>query len=38
VIGAPWLTHRSSSNLYGMATDAERLVSILADTRVNAAA
>jgi putative flavoprotein involved in K+ transport len=38
VIGAPWLTHRSSSNLYGMAADAERLVSILADTRLTAAA
>jgi putative flavoprotein involved in K+ transport len=25
VIGAPWLTHRSSANLYGMVTDAERL-------------
>jgi putative flavoprotein involved in K+ transport len=25
VIGAPWLTHRSSANLYGMAADAERL-------------
>lgn len=28
VIGAPWLTHRSSANLYGMAADAERLASI----------
>ena len=27
VIGAPWLTHRSSANLYGMARDAERLAS-----------
>jgi putative flavoprotein involved in K+ transport len=26
VIGAPWLTHRSSANLYGMADDADRLV------------
>lgn len=25
VIGAPWLTHRSSANLYGIAADAERL-------------
>lgn len=25
VIGAPWLTHRSSANLYGMVADAERL-------------
>jgi putative flavoprotein involved in K+ transport len=38
VIGAPWLTHRSSANLYGMAADAERLVSILADVRLSAAA
>jgi putative flavoprotein involved in K+ transport len=26
VVGAPWLTHRSSANLYGMAADADRLV------------
>jgi putative flavoprotein involved in K+ transport len=25
VIGAPWLTHRSSANLYGMSADAERI-------------
>jgi putative flavoprotein involved in K+ transport len=30
VIGAPWLTHRSSANLYGMASDAERLGSVFA--------
>jgi putative flavoprotein involved in K+ transport len=30
VVGAPWLTHRSSANLYGMVTDAERLVSAVA--------
>jgi putative flavoprotein involved in K+ transport len=30
VIGAPWLTHRSSANLYGMASDAERLGSMFA--------
>ncbi len=29
VIGAPWLTHRSSANLYGMAADADRLVAAL---------
>ncbi len=28
VIGAPWLTHRSSANLYGMAADAELLASM----------
>ncbi|HEX6663594.1 MAG TPA: NAD(P)/FAD-dependent oxidoreductase [Gaiellaceae bacterium] len=28
VIGAPWLTHRSSANLYGMVADAERLASM----------
>ncbi len=26
VVGAPWLTHRSSANLYGMAGDADRVV------------
>jgi putative flavoprotein involved in K+ transport len=26
VVAAPWLTHRSSANLYGMAADADRLV------------
>jgi putative flavoprotein involved in K+ transport len=36
VIGAPWLTHRSSANLYGMATDAEALASRV--TRVPAVA
>jgi hypothetical protein len=25
VIGAPWLTHRASNNLYGIPTDAARL-------------
>ena len=29
VIGAPWLTHRSSANLYGMAADADRVVDAL---------
>jgi putative flavoprotein involved in K+ transport len=30
VVGAPWLTHRSSANLYGMAADAERLANAFA--------
>jgi putative flavoprotein involved in K+ transport len=38
VIGAQWLTHRSSANLYGMATDAERLASALTRVRARAAA
>jgi putative flavoprotein involved in K+ transport len=38
VIGAPWLTHRPSGNLYGMAGDAERLACSFADTRVCIAA
>jgi putative flavoprotein involved in K+ transport len=38
VIGAPWLTHRSSANLYGIAADAERLATALADVDVGAAA
>jgi putative flavoprotein involved in K+ transport len=25
VVGAPWVSHRSSANLYGMVTDAERV-------------
>jgi putative flavoprotein involved in K+ transport len=29
VLGAPWLTHRSSANLYGMAADADRVVEVL---------
>lgn len=29
VIGAPWLTHRSSANLYGMVTDAAELARAL---------
>ena len=32
VIGAPWLTHRSSANLFGMARDAESLARVLADS------
>jgi putative flavoprotein involved in K+ transport len=38
VVGAPWLTHRSSSNLYGIPTDAKLVVDTLADTDVRAAA
>jgi putative flavoprotein involved in K+ transport len=38
VIGAPWLTHRSSANLYGMLSDADRLVNALARTRFSRAA
>jgi putative flavoprotein involved in K+ transport len=30
VVGAPWLTHRASGNLYGMAADAERVADALA--------
>jgi putative flavoprotein involved in K+ transport len=30
VMGAPWATHRSSANLYGMFSDADRVVSALA--------
>jgi putative flavoprotein involved in K+ transport len=30
VVGAPWLTHRSSANLYGMVTDAERVAAGIA--------
>jgi putative flavoprotein involved in K+ transport len=29
VIGAPWLTHRSSGNLFGMTTDAAALASVV---------
>ena len=29
VVGAPWLTHRSSGNLYGIAADADQLASEL---------
>jgi putative flavoprotein involved in K+ transport len=38
VIGAPWLTHRSSASLYGMATDADRVVAALAPTPISLAA
>lgn len=38
VIGAPWLTHRSSANLYGMLSDADQVVSALASTQISLAA
>ena len=38
VIGAPWLTHRASGSLYGMLSDADRLVSSLARTPIRLAA
>ena len=38
VVGAPWLTHRSSANLYGMAGDADRLAGSLAQICARAAA
>ena len=38
VIGAPWLTHRSSANLHGMAVDADRLAGSFAGDCVAAAA
>jgi putative flavoprotein involved in K+ transport len=36
-IGAPWLTHRASGNLYGIAADAERLADLFAGARLAAA-
>ena len=38
VIGAPWLTHRSSGNLYGRSSDAERIASVLTSERARVAA
>jgi putative flavoprotein involved in K+ transport len=38
VIGAPWLTHRSSGNLWGMTADAERLAQTLTATDLRLAA
>jgi putative flavoprotein involved in K+ transport len=38
VMGAPWLTHRSSANLYGMAADAERIACTFTRTCMRAAA
>jgi putative flavoprotein involved in K+ transport len=37
VVGAPWLTHRASANLYGMASDADRVVAGFAELGVAAA-
>jgi putative flavoprotein involved in K+ transport len=37
VVGAPWLTHRASSNLYGMVADAERVAALFAELGVAAA-
>ena len=38
VVGAPWLTHRSSGSLYGMVSDAERLARSVARVCNRAAA
>jgi putative flavoprotein involved in K+ transport len=38
VVGAPWLSHRSSGNLYGMVTDAERLATAVRSAPALAAA
>jgi putative flavoprotein involved in K+ transport len=39
VIGAPWVTHRSSGNLYGMVTDADRIArTVTGERRVELAA
>jgi putative flavoprotein involved in K+ transport len=38
VIGAPWLTHRASSNLYGIPADATRLTRQLSRAHHRAAA
>jgi putative flavoprotein involved in K+ transport len=38
VMGAPWLTHRSSASLYGMRTDAELVVGALARKPMSLAA
>jgi putative flavoprotein involved in K+ transport len=38
VVGAPWLTHRSSANLYGMVSDADRVASALASPGLGLAA
>jgi len=37
-IGAPWLTHRMSAGLYGMAADADRLAETLTSAELPAAA
>jgi putative flavoprotein involved in K+ transport len=38
VIGAPWMTHRSSANLYGMHSDADLVVSALSRAPISLAA
>jgi putative flavoprotein involved in K+ transport len=38
VVGAPWLTHRSSANLYGMVSDADWVGGALGRTRLDRAA
>jgi len=38
VVGAPWLTHRSSANLYGMVSDAEQVALAVARAPVALAA
>ncbi|HEX6699881.1 MAG TPA: FAD-dependent oxidoreductase [Gaiellaceae bacterium] len=37
-IGAPWLTHRTSASLYGMASDADRVASAIAAVDLRIAA
>jgi putative flavoprotein involved in K+ transport len=37
VVGAPWVTHRASGNLYGMVADAEQVAHVLSDVGVAAA-
>lgn len=37
VVGAPWLTHRASGNLYGMVPDAEQVADVLSDVGAAAA-
>jgi putative flavoprotein involved in K+ transport len=37
VVGAPWLTHRASGNLYGMVADAEQVADVLSDVGTAAA-
>jgi hypothetical protein len=38
VIGAPWLTHRSSGSLYGMLSDADRVSIALTRSPISLAA
>jgi putative flavoprotein involved in K+ transport len=37
VVGAPWLTHRASGNLYGMVADADQVADVLSDVGAAAA-